>query len=816
MKSAALSGLMVSVAAAVVFGADIYVSPAGNDGTGDGSIGAPYATITKARDAADLVKAGGTVNVYLRAGTYYLSSSVIFNAANSGTSAAAPIIYQSYTNEKAVISGGFKVTTAWTTTTLNGVSVYTTNIGTNKHVDQLFLNGKRQILARYPNYNATQRLQGSTSSSTVFNTVNAAANPAEGPGYIRSLHSGMWGGESFYLTGKASGTTQPPWQWVGDNNRGNAYNTSYAMAENISELLDVAGEWYYKKSTGDLWFYPPSGTNMGTATIELASISQLLRFAGTGNVSGTAVKNITFYNVTFTHAYRSLFDSTGQFYEFITGSDWAICRKAAVFMQSAENIIINHCTFDQIGGNGVFMSAYNNHNVVKHCSFLNTGASCVIFMGLRSSIRCPNYWNGSNLANPACSDVTPGPLTQDYPRNCVAYNCLMDTLGVFEKQTSGAVFSATEFDTVRHISMGHMPRAGINFCDGCWGGTVVDYNWVYDVVRETSDHGPFNAWGRDRNAIAGSNNRAATYYDARNPTVLKMNRFEAPAGMFGIDLDDQASNYYQEKNLILGAGFKLQWNRGNKYINNITTATNNGNVQYHGTWGSAAQPSDHYGARNMIYATSTCVYQFCCGANPTFVAATQTKWDSNMVYSTAGTPNCSDWNNCGSNNFTWAQWQAAGLDAHSSVGNPTWTNTSQTWTGRTPPYLPVGNYNPTNTTALNTLRFQTFAMDSFGIIGEVPGAIPVVSGIRGPANGRVIPDISKAVLVSYTARMLTVSYDGSFQVAVTSVSGRTIATFNGKGYSSFAVDPKRFGCGTYLAAVNTKNGAVIKRFIVSR
>jgi len=804
MKYSSLVGLWVCFMGFIVFGADIYVSPTGNDGN-DGSIGAPYATLTKARDAADLVKGSGPVNVWLRGGTYYLTAPVQFNLANTGT-VTAPITYKSYTNESAVISGGFKVTTAWTTTTLNGVTVYTTNIGTNKKVDQLFLNGTRQVMARYPNYNWSQILQGNAADAITIG--NNAANEAEGPGYIRTLHNGGWGGQSFYYTGAST------YQWVGDNNRGGGMNNN-RMVENIIELLNAQGEWFYRKSTGELWFYPPTGTNMSTATIELASVTQLLRFTGTSGTTNNSVKYITFYNVTFTHAYRSLFDSTGQFYELVTGSDWGIVRKGAVFMQNAENIKLDHCAFDQVGGNGVFMSGYNNHNVISNSVFRSTGASCVLLMGLRSSIRCPNYWiqpAGNTLANPACSDVTPGPLTQDYPRNCVVYNNLMDTLGLFEKQTSGVVLSATEFDTIRHNSMGHMPRAGINFCDGCWGGTVVDYNWVYDVVRETSDHGPFNAWGRDRNAIAGSGNRAATYYDARNPTVVCMNRFEVPAGMFGIDLDDQASNYYQEKNLVLGGGLKVQWTRANKYINNITTATNNGNVQFHGTWGSAAQPSDHYGARNIIYATSTCVYQFCCGSNPTQVAGTQTKWDSNLVYSTAGTPNLSDWNNCTSNTYTFAAWQTAGLDVHSSIGNPTWTNTSQTWPGRTPAYLPVGNYNPTNTTALNTLRFQTFAMDSFGIIGVEPGIIPPNTGVIGKTND--ISDITKAVTVHYSAHLLSVSFGGSYQVAITSASGRTLATFNGEGRSEFVLEPKHFGFGIYFANVHTKNGLVTKRFMV--
>ena len=118
--------------------------------------------------------------------------------------------------------------------------------------------------------------------------------------------------------------------------------------------------------------------------------SQLLRFVGTSGTSANSVKYITFNNVVFTHAYRSLFDSTGQFYELVTGSDWGICRKGAVFMQNAENITIENCLFDHVGGNGVFMSAYNRHNVVYNCDFEGTGANCVCLFGLRSSIRCPN------------------------------------------------------------------------------------------------------------------------------------------------------------------------------------------------------------------------------------------------------------------------------------------------------------------------------------------------------------------------------------------------------------------------------------------
>jgi hypothetical protein len=797
MRNGSVFGLLVLGLASVALGADIYISPTGNDGTGDGSFGAPYATLTKARDAADLVKSGGTVNVYLRGGTYYLTAPVVFGAANSGTSAAAPIIYRRYQLEKPVISGGINITgSTWTT---HSGSIMKTTLATNLKFDQLFLNGTRQIMARYPNYTAGQILQGYAADAVT--RADGYANPGEGPGYIRTLHGSMWGGESYIITGQnVTFNNGSDVHWVGDNNRGSGAHGTYRMVENIYELLDAAGEWFYRKSTGELFFWPPTGTNLSTAKIELASVTELIRLVGSSASSANSVKYIQFDGITFTHTYRSLFDGTGQFYEFVTASDWAIYRRGAVFMQNAENIKIQNCLFDQIGGNGVFMSGYNRYNVVYNNDFERAGANCVCLFGLRSSIRCPNAW--PNVGS--CGDATPGPLTNEYPGNCRIDNNMMNACGEFEKQTSGVTCSAAEFDTIRHNTVHGIPRAGINFCDGCWGGHLVDYNWVYDCVKETSDHGPFNAWGRDRILIYGSGNLAASRYDARNPTVVRMNRFEAPGGMFGIDLDDQATNYYQEKNLCMGGGLKLQWNRYNTYVNNILVRY--ANVQFHGVWSS----SNHYGARNIITGTQTCLYQLLSGNTPASTRGAITQWDSNVVYSSGGTPNITTWSQttaCGGNIADWTAWRNAGLDVNSSTANPGFVDTQKVFRAG---YLPRGDFNPTSAVALTTLRFQTFAMDSFGVMGT-PGV-----AVKEPFNtpGLEVSGIGKAVSVRYSARRLTVSYSGDYQVAVTSALGRTLATFIGKGRSEFVLDQKRFGFGIYFAVVHTKNGPVSRRFIM--
>ena len=158
----------------VSFGADVYVSPGGKDAN-DGSLTSPLATLAAARDKADQLKSGGPVTVYLRGGTYYLTEPLALGPSNSGA-ATAPIVYTAYGTEKPVISGGIKLTNQ--TWTASSGSIMKTTIAANVKVDQLFLNHKRQILARYPNFTENQRqLQGYASDA--LSKAAAASKPEE-------------------------------------------------------------------------------------------------------------------------------------------------------------------------------------------------------------------------------------------------------------------------------------------------------------------------------------------------------------------------------------------------------------------------------------------------------------------------------------------------------------------------------------------------------------------------------------------------------------------------------------------------------------
>ena len=51
-------------------------------------------------------------------------------------------------------------------------------------------------------------------------------------------------------------------------------------------------------------------------------------------------------------------------------------------------------------------------------------------------------------------------------------------------------------DYIERNVMFNGPRAGINFNDGFGGGHFMENNLLFNWVRETKDHGPFNSWDR--------------------------------------------------------------------------------------------------------------------------------------------------------------------------------------------------------------------------------------------------------------------------------------------------------------------------------
>jgi hypothetical protein len=257
-----------------------------------------------------------------------------------------------------------------------------------------------------------------------------------------------------------------------------------------------------------------------------------------------------------------------------------------------------------------------------------------------------------------------------------------------------------------------MPRAGINFNDGCWGGHLIEWNWVYNAVLETSDHGPLNAWGRDRNLI-WQNDATATKLDAVDTTTIQNNRFEIAAPMFGIDLDDQSSNYLQQNNLLIGGGLKVQWSRDNTYENNILV--NGAVIDVHSPWNQ-----NGHVVKNNIVVGNVAFSFYGINSLTTNIVSTGVTIDYNLFYNSGQDPHLCQWLARSTFPFTWSQWIAAGLDAHSVVADPMFTSPT------------TGDYTVKDGSPALTLGFKNFPMTGFGVTSGPQG--PTAAMPESPKN----------------------------------------------------------------------------------
>ena len=559
MKRLGIVILCSGLAANSVLAADYFVSAGGND-SNPGTREKPLASAAGARD---LIRKSGragkeAITVNFMPGSYYLGNTLTFKPEDSGSD-KAPMTYQSTEEGQAVLSGGRKLALTWVPWK-DGIMKAETPAGLS--VDQLFVNGSRQIMARYPNYDPNVVTYNGFAADA-FSKKRAARwkNPAGG--YIHAMHAHHWGGYHYLITGKndkGEVVYEGGWQ----NNRQMGMHPVERFVENIFEELDAPGEWYHDSVAKTLYYYPPKDVDLSKATVEVVLLSELVDFAGS---SATPVKWITLKGFTFRHAARTFMRNK----EALLRSDWTIYRGGEVTFTGASDCTLVDCVFDQPGANAVFVNKWNRRITVKGCLFTDVGASGVAFVGDPASVRNPLF-EYNQRQNYTAIDKTPGPKTDDYPSDCLVEDCLMARTGRIEKQGAGVHLSMAHKITVRHCTIYDTSRAGININEGTFGGHVIEFCDVFDTVKETGDHGSFNSWGRDRywglQAAPAAELLGLARLDIMDPNIIRNNRWRCDRG-WDVDLDDGSSYYEIYNNLFLFGGLKLREGFCRKVYNNI-------------------------------------------------------------------------------------------------------------------------------------------------------------------------------------------------------------------------------------------------------
>lgn len=543
--------------------AEIYVAPTGNDAN-PGTAAAPLKSLAAARDVARAHVGKEAVTVHVDNGTYYLPETLVFAPEDSG-SARFPVVYQAENEGQTILSGGSRLSLKWRP---YRDGIFQAETPASLKIDQLFVNGKNQRMARYPNYDAsrpTAAYQGYAADA--FSKERAArwADPAGG--YIHAMHRARWGGYHYRITGKDPNgevTYEGGWQ----NNRQMGMHKEFRMVENIFEELDAPGEWFHDAKTGILCYMPEAGTDLSRAVVEVVRLSHLIEFQGSIEAP---VRFITLRGFVVRHAARTFMDTR----EPMLRSDWAIYRGGAVMLTGTEDVRITDCEFDQVGGNAVFVNNYNRRTLVKGCHIHDAGASGVCFVGDPNAVRNPlfEYGQKNDLAQ---IDRTVGPKTENYPALGVVEDCLIHGIGRVERQPAGVQIEMAMKITIRDTSVYDCARAGINIGDGCWGGHLIERCDVFDTVLETHDHGSFNSWGRDRywRSDRGTSQKFIDkepnlpFLDAMHTTTIRSSRWRCDHG-WDIDLDDGSSDYEIYDNLLLNGGLKFREGFRRRAWNNI-------------------------------------------------------------------------------------------------------------------------------------------------------------------------------------------------------------------------------------------------------
>ncbi|MDQ6421440.1 right-handed parallel beta-helix repeat-containing protein [Paenibacillus sp. LHD-117] len=327
--------------------AEIFVSPTGNDAN-PGTYEQPLATLDGARKAVAKINSNmtGDIYVFFAAGEYYMTNTVEFGVADSGTN-GHDIIYREMDGLDTVhFIGGEKVDpNSWTL--VNGTvdptadpdgdlpdsisgMVYKSFVGTgdypSKNFNTLYVNDTRQMMARSPNLNKRPDFPssfsdyyrttgggagGSNVTSMTFNdsildvdTRNGMIHAMARGDFDAQVFTDDYGGDrhwesntlmlSSYTTGKFTFKTDPEKPEFNRPRFTVGHHSSFFVQGNLG-FLDQPGEFYYNKKTGYLYYYPTEDITQLDVIIPKVETIVLLK----GNDKDNTVHNIQFNGIKF-------------------------------------------------------------------------------------------------------------------------------------------------------------------------------------------------------------------------------------------------------------------------------------------------------------------------------------------------------------------------------------------------------------------------------------------------------------------------------------------------------------------------------------
>ncbi len=255
--------MLLTWATATAWSAEFYVATTGSD-AGPGSIAKPWRTI---QNAANRMKPGDTCVV--RAGTYREAVRV-----EASGEPGSPIRFVTAKGETVVLDGAEPIAGEWQ---LHSGNIYKTRVP--DPIEQLFVDGKMQIEARWPDMRIEEIWDRSKwAESSMGSRKDLMVCPAlaktniDWTGAIATLNIAhqykTWTRTVTHHTKGSDRFQYALAERLGDGpDRGPTYADDYFYLSGKLEALDAPTEWFHDADSGVLYLWADDGTNPAGRTV---------------------------------------------------------------------------------------------------------------------------------------------------------------------------------------------------------------------------------------------------------------------------------------------------------------------------------------------------------------------------------------------------------------------------------------------------------------------------------------------------------------------------------------------------------------------
>ena len=494
--------------------ATFYVAPAGNDAN-DGSFGAPFRTLEKAKKAVRAVNndMSKDIAVCLREGTYQLTSTLTLGAEDGGSNGHY-VRYVNYPNEHPLITGGQPI---------NGWTLYDqkNNIWCAKNVElrfrQLYVNGKKAVRACFPNVNEDGdhdfvRLTKVDTFGRAFDVASQYVADWKNFDKVEMHLMIAWSDNVLRLESKQEKgniTKLIP----RDPERTRLFRRKYPMLgvafwsnppkqqvfylENAYEFIDAPGEWYLDESDNTLYYKAHNGEDMNTAVVVAPYLNTLVSIEGKdtdSKVGYLAFEGLTFAHSTFMRpSYEGFLDLQAGMYNIevieengLLGSNkFLLWRPEAGFrVENAHHINISKNVFTQMAATGLDFVSGTNDDKIEGNVFRDLGGSGIMIgkFSQDSLTEIHEAYNPTNK-NEIC--------TRDTIKNNYIHNVTTEIQGAVG---IGAGYPRDLL--IEHNELSYMNYSGISVGYGwttkptAMNHNRINLNRIHHVSRLLSDCGP--------------------------------------------------------------------------------------------------------------------------------------------------------------------------------------------------------------------------------------------------------------------------------------------------------------------------------------